>query len=320
MEGPQIARVVGPEGEAIHCDEHGRVKVRFPWDRYAADDEHASAWLRVAQPWAGPGYGGLFLPRVGHAVIVDFLAGDPDQPVITGRVYDGHNTPPYPLPAHKTRSVLRSRSQDGEGYNELHFEDAREAERIHLHAQRDLDLHTRNDRSETIGRHSHLGVHGDRLAEIHGDEHLTVQGERRERTGGDQHLSVEGTLHLKAGEAWLSECGRELHVKSGHKAVIDAGAEITLQAGGSFIKVDPSGITLSGPGIRMNSGGSPGSGSGQAALAPEVPREAELASQREVEPAPNVPRIEPIRQEAALRQAMALTQPCTPTGDDEGSA
>ncbi|WP_421621428.1 type VI secretion system Vgr family protein [Alkalilimnicola ehrlichii] len=271
MEGPQIARVVGPEGEAIHCDEHGRVKVRFPWDRYAADDEHASAWLRVAQPWAGPGYGGLFLPRVGHAVIVDFMAGDPDQPVITGRVYDGHNTPPYPLPEHKTRSVLRSRSHGGEGYNELHFEDAHDAERIHLHAQRDLDLHTRNDRSETIGRHSHLGVHGDRLAEIHGDEHLTVQGERRERTGGDQHLSVEGTLHQYQGECLLVEAGHEIHHAAGVKLILEAGAEITLRAGGSFIKLDPSGITLSGPGIRINSGGSPGSGSAQRAQTPARP-------------------------------------------------
>ncbi|RLK46391.1 hypothetical protein DFR31_2680, partial [Alkalispirillum mobile] len=120
-------------------------------------------------------------------------------------------------------------------------------------------------------RHSHLTVHGDRLAEVRGDAHLTVQGERRERTAGDQHLTVEGTLHLKAGQAWLSESGRELHLKAGQKAVLEAGAEITLQAGGSFIKLDPAGITLSGAAIRINSGGSPGSGSGQQMQAPELP-------------------------------------------------
>ncbi|WP_024329556.1 hypothetical protein, partial [Thioalkalivibrio sp. ALR17-21] len=230
--------------------------------------------------------------------------------------------PPYPLPDHKTRSVLRTRSHQAEGYNELRFDDARDAEQIHLHAQRDLDLITRNDRSETIERHSHLGVHGDRLAEVRGNEHLTVQGERREHTAADQHFTVDGTLHLKAGQAWLSESGRELHIKAGHQVVLDAGAEITLEAGGSFIKVDPSGVTLSGPSVRLNSGGSPGSGSGQAARTPALPEDAKTREPAvaQVGTEPDGPRIEPARQEAALRGEMALTQPCTPAGDDQGSA
>uniref|UniRef100_UPI0012E9C6A7 type VI secretion system Vgr family protein n=1 Tax=Thioalkalivibrio sp. ALE20 TaxID=545275 RepID=UPI0012E9C6A7 len=245
--------------------------------RYAEDNEHASAWIRVAQAWAGPGYGSVLLPRIGHAVIVDFLEGDPDRPVVTGAVHDGDNPPPYPLPEHKTRSVLRTRSHQAEGYNELRFDDARDAEQIHLHAQRDLDLITRNDRSETIERHSHLGVHGDRLAEVRGNEHLTVQGERREHTAADQHLTVDGTLHQRFGTAQLVEAGREIHHAAGTKIVLDAGAEITLQAGGSFIKVDPSGVTLSGPNVRLNSGGSPGSGSPPQVQMPEHPRSADAS-------------------------------------------
>ncbi|WP_019592908.1 type VI secretion system Vgr family protein [Thioalkalivibrio sp. ALE18] len=277
VDGPQIARVVGPEGEEIHCDEHARVKLRFPWDRYAEDNEHASAWIRVAQAWAGPGYGSVLLPRIGHAVIVDFLEGDPDRPVVTGAVHDGDNPPPYPLPEHKTRSVLRTRSHQADGYNELRFDDARDAEQIHLHAQRDLDLITRNDRSETIERHSHLGVHGDRLAEVRGNEHLTVQGERREHTAADQHLTVDGTLHQRFGTAQLVEAGREIHHAAGTKIVLDAGAEITLEAGGSFIKIDPSGVTVSGPNVRLNSGGSPGSGSPPQVQMPEHPRSADAS-------------------------------------------
>ncbi|RLK46547.1 hypothetical protein DFR31_2679, partial [Alkalispirillum mobile] len=169
-------------------------------------------------------------------------------------------------------------------------------------------------------RHSHLTVHGDRLAEVRGDAHLTVQGERRERTGGDQHLTVDGTLHQNLGTAQLIEAGREIHQVAGMNLVLEAGAEITLQAGGSFIKIDPAGITLSGAGIRMNSGGSPSAGSGQAAQTPALPEEAKkdepAASQ--VRTKLDGPRIESVRQEAALRRERALTQPCTPADDDQG--
>ncbi|MCH4565656.1 type VI secretion system tip protein VgrG, partial [Halomonas sp. EGI 63088] len=161
VDGPQVAFVVGPEGEEIHCDEHGRVKVRFPWDRYAdpdtagaggeAAERGASAWLRVSQGWAGGGYGSIAIPRIGHEVIVSFLEGDPDQPLITGRTYHAVNTPPYPLPEHKTRTVLRTQSHQGDGFNELRFEDQAEREQIWLHAQKDLELLTNHDRTEEIG-------------------------------------------------------------------------------------------------------------------------------------------------------------------------
>ncbi|MBD3895600.1 type VI secretion system tip protein VgrG, partial [Halomonas sp. ML-15] len=200
VDGPQVAFVVGPEGEEIHCDEHGRVKVQFPWDRYAEPDDTASAWIRVAQGWAGGGYGSIAIPRIGHEIIVSFLEGDPDQPLITGRTYHAVNTPPYELPAHKTRTVIRTQSHQGEGFNELRFEDQADQEQIWLHAQKDLELLTNNDRTEEIGNDSHLMVHHDRISEIDSDDHHSVHGQRHEHTEGSQHLIVQGTLHVKAGQ------------------------------------------------------------------------------------------------------------------------
>ncbi|MDC0662910.1 type VI secretion system Vgr family protein [Marinobacter sp. SS21] len=279
MDGPQIAIVTGPAGEEIHCDELGRVKVRFPWDRRllsgevesSKDDEHSSAWLRVSQGWAGGQYGFMAVPRIGHEVIVSFLDGDPDQPIITGRNYHATNTPPYALPEHKTRTVLKTQSHKGEGSNELRFEDEAGQEQIYLHAQRDLDLLTEHDRTEVIKHDSHLTVENDRIGHIKANDHLTVNGERREQIGQDHSFNVTGTLHLKAGTAWLSESGTELHIKAGQKAIIEAGAEITLKAGGSFVKIDPSGVALSGPTVKLNGGGSPGSGSGQSVQVPGLP-------------------------------------------------
>ena len=271
MDGPQIAIVTGPEGEEIHCDEHGRVKVRFPWDRYSKNDEHSSAWLRVSQGWAGGQYGFMALPRIGHEVIVSFLDGDPDQPIITGRTYHATNTPPYSLPEHKTRTTLKTQTHKGEGSNELRFEDEAGKEQVYVHAQKDLDLLTENDRTEVIKRDSHLTVDRHRIGHIKGNDHTTVNGEQRRKVGGDHSFSVSGTLHLKAGQAWLSEAGTELHIKAGQKAVIEAGAEITLKAGGSFVKIDASGVALSGAALNLNAGGSPGKGSGQKVQAPEMP-------------------------------------------------
>ncbi|MCG7198094.1 type VI secretion system tip protein VgrG, partial [Marinobacter pelagius] len=279
MDGPQIAIVTGPEGEEIHCDAHGRVKVRFPWDRHlrpgavasASNNEHSSAWLRVSQGWAGGQYGFMALPRIGHEVIVSFLDGDPDQPIITGRTYHATHQPPYELPAHKTRTTLKTSTHKGEGSNELRFEDEADQEQIYLHAQKDLDLLTGHNRTEVIRNDSHLTVEKDLLSHTKGSGHHTVDGEKREQTGKDHSFSVSGTLHLKAGSAWLTESGTEVHIKAGQKAVIEAGAEITLKAGGSFVKIDPAGVALGGASIRMNAGGSAGKGSGQQVRVPALP-------------------------------------------------
>ncbi|WP_134016772.1 type VI secretion system Vgr family protein [Modicisalibacter xianhensis] len=284
VDGPQVAFVVGPEGEEIHCDPHGRVKVRFLWDRYAKGDTAgasgnaaegaSSAWLRVSQGWAGGGYGAMAIPRIGHEVIVSFLEGDPDQPLITGRTYHAVNTPPYPLPEYKTRTVIRTQTHKGEGFNELRFEDEKDREQIWIHAQKDLELLTEHDRTEKIRNDSFLTLKRDRLEEIGRDTHLTVHGQRREKIDTAQSLTVNGSLHLKAGKAWLSESGRELHIKAGQQVVVEAGDELTLAAGGSFLKLDASGITIVGPKVRINAGGSAGNGSDQAAEAPRLPGQA----------------------------------------------
>jgi type VI secretion system secreted protein VgrG len=272
MDGPQMAIVTGPAGEEIHCDEHGRVKVRFPWDRYSKNDENSSAWLRVSQGWAGGQYGFMALPRIGHEVIVSFLDGDPDQPIITGRTYHATNTPPYSLPEHKTRTTLKTKTHKGEGSNELRFEDEAGEEQIYVHAQKDLDLLTENNRTEVVNNDSHLNVGNNRHTHVKANDDLTIDGEKKEQTAADHSFIVNGTLHLSAGTAWLTDSGTELHIKAGQKATIEAGAEITLMAGGAVAKIDPAGVHLMGASIRLNSGGAPGVGGGVKAQAADMPK------------------------------------------------
>ncbi|MBF57504.1 MAG: type VI secretion system tip protein VgrG [Halomonas sp.] len=290
VDGPQVAFVVGPEGEEIYCDEHGRVKVQFPWDRYAEPNETASCWVRVAQGWAGGGYGSMAIPRIGHEVIVSFLEGDPDQPLVTGRNYHAVNTPPYPLPEHKTRTVIRTQSHKSEGFNELRFEDATGEEQIWLHAQKDLELLTLNDRTEEIRRDSHLKVRNDRISEIDNDDHHTVHGNRYTKVNGNDHLTVDGTQHMRLGQAYLAEAGQEIHHKAGMKVVIEAGSEITLKVGGSFIKLDPSGVSIVGSQVNINSGGNPGNGSGQATESPLLPGHA-MAEVHQAIPPTSLPKL-----------------------------
>ncbi|EPE2651627.1 type VI secretion system Vgr family protein [Vibrio fluvialis] len=271
VDGPMIAMVVGPEGEEIFCDEHGRVKLHFPWDRYSNGDEHSSCWVRVSQGWAGSQYGMIAIPRIGHEVIVSFLNGDPDQPIVTGRTYHATNTAPYALPDNKTKTVLRTETHQGQGYNELSFEDQAGSEQIYLHAQKDFDGLIENDHTSVIKHDKHLTVENDRFTQIKNNQHLTVGGESRESVTGNRTLMVEGSLHVKTGSVWVNESGTEVHIKAGQKVVIEAGSEITVKAGGSFVKVDPAGVHLSGAGVNLNSGGSPGSGSGFSGQAATLP-------------------------------------------------
>ncbi|MBY8032973.1 type VI secretion system tip protein VgrG [Vibrio fluvialis] len=271
VDGPMIATVVGPAGEEIFCDEHGRVKLHFPWDRYSNGDEHSSCWVRVSQGWAGSQYGMIAIPRIGHEVIVSFLNGDPDQPIVTGRTYHATNTAPYALPDNKTKTVLRTETHQGQGYNELSFEDQAGSEQIYLHAQKDFDGLIENDHTSVIKHDKHLTVENDRFTQIKNNQHLTVGGESRESVTGNRTLMVEGALHVKTGSVWVNESGTEVHIKAGQKVVIEAGSEITVKAGGSFVKVDPAGVHLSGAGVNLNSGGSPGSGSGFSGQAATLP-------------------------------------------------
>ncbi|BEE16588.1 type IV secretion protein Rhs [Aeromonas enteropelogenes] len=276
VDGPQIAMVVGPEGEEIYCDEHGRVKLQFPWDRYGSSNDQSSCWVRVSQGWAGGQYGMMAIPRIGHEVIVSFLEGDPDQPIVTGRTYHATNRPPYELPANKTRTVLRTETHQGEGFNELRFEDQAGQEEIYLRGQKDLNVLIENDAAWHIKHDEHRDVDNERVTRIKANDHLTVEGEKRDHIKADYSLTVDASLHQKLGQSLLVAAGQEVHIKVGDKLVLEAGSEITLKGGGSFVKVDPSGVKLVGPGIKLNAGGSPGSGSGWAGQAPVAPKGVEV--------------------------------------------
>ncbi|MGT6365659.1 type VI secretion system tip protein TssI/VgrG, partial [Escherichia coli] len=166
VDGPQSAIVTGPAGEEIFCDEHGRVRVKFHWDRYHGMTEESSCWVRVSQAWAGPGFGNLAIPRVGQEVIVDFLNGDPDQPIIMGRTYHEDNRSPGDLPGTKTQMTIRSKTYKGSGFNELRFEDATSNEQVYIHAQKNMDTEVLNDRTTDV-KHDHTETIGN-------DQKITV--------------------------------------------------------------------------------------------------------------------------------------------------
>ncbi len=271
VDGPMIAFVVGPDGEEIFCDEHGRVKLHFPWDRYSNSDEQSSCWVRVSQGWAGSQYGMSAIPRIGHEVIVSFLNGDPDQPIVTGGTYNENNIPPYVLPDHKTKTVLRTETHQGDGYNELSFEDQVDEETIFLHAQKDYDGITNNDHTRVVHNDKHLTVDRHDYTKVKRNQHESTKGESRTAVDKNRTFVIDGDMHVKAGKVWVNESGSEIHIKAGQKVVIESGAEITAVAGGSFVKVDPAGVHLSGAGINLNSGGSAGAGSGFSGLVAKLP-------------------------------------------------
>jgi type VI secretion system secreted protein VgrG len=179
IRGPQTARVVGADGEEIDVDQHCRIRVEFHWSRHDGQNDAMSCWMRVGQSWAGPGWGALFVPRIGHEVIVQFLEGDPDRPLVTGSLYNGANPPPYDLPADKTKSTIKSESSvGGGGFNELRFEDAKGSEEIFLHAEKDWNTVVGNDNSEGIGHDQSLNVGHDRHKVIDNDSTEEVKGNK----------------------------------------------------------------------------------------------------------------------------------------------
>jgi type VI secretion system secreted protein VgrG len=189
VQGPQTAVVVGPSGEEIFTDELGRVRVQFHWDRRGKNDEHSSCWIRVSQYWAGKGWGAIHIPRIGHEVIVDFLEGDPDQPIVVGRVYNGTNVPPYKLPDNKTQSGVKSRSSlqgTPDNFNEIRFEDLKGQEEINIHAERNLSTSVEADESRSVGH--------DRSTTIDHDDVLTVKHDRKitVKEGNETHIVEKG--------------------------------------------------------------------------------------------------------------------------------
>ncbi|HEX5751558.1 MAG TPA: type VI secretion system tip protein TssI/VgrG [Archangium sp.] len=285
VRGVQTATVVGPAGEEIHVDEHGRVKVQFHWDREGKHDDKSSCWVRVSQPWGGEMWGAMFIPRIGQEVVVDFIEGDPDRPLITGRVYNGLNPTPYPLPEEKTKSTFRTNtSPGGEGFNELRFEDKKSQEQVFIHAQRNMDVHVKNDSMENIlhNRHQTIGSNGkdgkvgdqneliyrDKSLKVHrhsqehiggdlklhvggidgeGNQDVIIEAVRKEKVGADSHLTVGANRNEKVGETWSITVGQDLQVKAGANHALEAGQEIHLKSMNIIIEAG-AGLTLKGPG------------------------------------------------------------------------
>ncbi|MBN2271775.1 MAG: type VI secretion system tip protein VgrG [Sedimentisphaerales bacterium] len=300
--GPQTAIVVGPSGEEIHTDEYGRVKVLFHWDRYGKADENSSCWIRVAQVWAGKNWGAMYIPRIGQEVIIEFIEGDPDRPIITGRVYNGQAMPPYELPSEKTKSTLKSNSsKGGQGFNEIRYEDKKGDEQIFIHAEKNLDIRVKNDRFETIKNNRHLHVEKDKFEHVDNNRSEKVDADHKEEIGKDRHLKVKGKEAKEVAKSLsLTVKGDVIEVfKKNHSEqttqnyylkamgiVIEAMKGITLKCGGSSVVLDPAGVTVKGAMVtidggmtRINSGpGSPPTpGRAGSVVAPVVPVKAEDA-------------------------------------------
>ncbi|HEY4120536.1 MAG TPA: type VI secretion system tip protein TssI/VgrG [Byssovorax sp.] len=231
--GVQTAVVVGPPGQDVHCDELGRVKVRFHWEHGGGDDAHAS-WVRVGQAWAGPGYGALFVPRVGNEVLVDFECGDVDRPIIVGSVYNGANLPPASLPEERGVAVLRASSTPGgDGVSELRMDAQRGKEHVRLVAHRDLTVRVGGDKAEAVAASERLFVGGDRGRAVEGSESVAVQKDRSLRVRGAQVIGVGGDEARAVGGDADVAIGGDRATEVGGKSTEIIGEDLVLRVGGS---------------------------------------------------------------------------------------
>jgi type VI secretion system secreted protein VgrG len=284
VQGPQPALVVGKAGEEIWVDNYGRVIVQFYWDRLGNNDENSSCWVRVSQPWAGGNWGAMWIPRIGQEVIVSFLEGDPDRPIITGRVYNAEEMPPYPLPDNQTVSTFKSRSSKGGGssnFNELRFEDKMGSEQIFMNAEKEMDLRVETNSREFIGASRHLIVTNDQIEQVQGDKHIHVEGKLFEQidsdsslqitgkqmentngdqsigVGGDQKVQVTGNASLQVGQNQKEQVGGDVSLRVtgnrqeqvGQNYNVSATMAINLTGGTSVVITGgPEGVCLNGPG------------------------------------------------------------------------
>jgi len=281
--GVQSATVTGPEGQEIHVDEFGRVRVQFPWDRVGKNNDESSVWMRVSQGWAGSGFGIIAIPRIGQEVLVGFLGGDPDDPILVGRVYNAVNPVPYKLPENKTVSGWKTNSSPTTGgYNELKLEDKAQKELIYIQAQKDLHKLVKRDWTERIERHhhrtvlenQHLVVKKDKRELIKKDDHLHVEGHRMEKIDGSTSLTVGSDQQEKIGNKHAVEAGNEIHLKAGSKVVLEAGSQLTIKGPGGHVTIHGGGIDIVGTLVKINSGGAAASGSGSSPTAPKDAEEA----------------------------------------------
>lgn len=277
--GPQTAMVVAPAGDEMYIDSLGRVNIQFMWDKLRKPNKVDNTWVRVAQQWAGNGWGTFFWPRLKDEVIVQFLNGDPDNPVIVGSVYNGVNVPKYALPDHSTRSGLVTRSSKGgsaKNANELRFEDKTGSEQIFLNAEKDMDHRTEKDNRRFVGGKDSLIVKGGQYEQIGADFHkeikansvekiasksdIHVGADLTEKVGGSYSEKVGSNHAEKVGQNYSLDAGTEVYIKAGMSVVIEAGMELTLKAAGGFINIGPAGVAISGTMVMINSGGAAGTG------------------------------------------------------------
>ncbi|AML57959.1 Uncharacterized protein conserved in bacteria [Serratia rubidaea] len=200
--GPQTARVVGPQGESIWTDKYGRIKVKFHWDRLAKGDDTSSCWVRVSSAWAGQGFGGVQIPRVNDEVVIDFINGDPDRPIVIGRVYNEASMPPWALPAAATQMGFMSRSKDGtpDNANALRFEDKAGSEQVWIQAERNMDTNVKNDESHSVGGHHNFIVTKNHESQVNGEYRQSTQYNRSELVGGDYAMKTQQQIMLSSGE------------------------------------------------------------------------------------------------------------------------
>jgi hypothetical protein len=313
IEGTQTAIVVGPEGEEIYTDEYGRVKVSFHWDREGESNEKSSCWIRVSSAWAGAGWGAIQIPRIGQEVIVDFLEGDPDRPIITGRVYNGTHRAPHALPSHKTKSTLKSNSsKGGGGFNEIRLEDKKGEEQIFVHAEKDQDLRIKNDRFEWVGHNRHQVVKQDKFEHVENNSHRQIDSDQFERInndrslniGGKQAIAIEASYSFTVGDdvieifkAHHNEQTTETYYLKANGTIIEATGGITLKCGGSSVVIDSGGVTVTGPSVTVDGslvkiaagpGTSPMTGTAKSAATPAAPQPAREADTAYFKKAPAV--------------------------------
>ncbi|MBH3940808.1 type VI secretion system tip protein VgrG [Pseudomonas aeruginosa] len=210
IDGTQPATVVGPPNEEIYCDKWGRVKIQFPWDRLGNFDDHSSCWVRAVQNWAGAAWGHMAIPRIGQEVLVVFMNGDPDQPIIVGRTFMATQPPPYELPRHKTRMTIKSQTHKGQGFNELRFEDEAGQEEVFIHAQKDQNNVVNNDETTQVGH--------DRSERVENDETVSIGHNRKEDVGNDETISIGRHRKEDVGKNETISIGRNRRVTiGGHK-------------------------------------------------------------------------------------------------------
>jgi len=290
VHGSQTAVVVGPSGEEIYVDEYGRVKVQFFWDRLGKKDENSSCWIRVSQPWAGKAWGSIWTPRIGQEVVVDFLEGDPNQPLITGRVYNAMQVVPYTLPDNKTQSGFKSRSSlngTPDDYNEIRFEDKKGQEDFVMWAQKDyhrtvenddttLVMHDRmktinhdettkvgHDRTEQVGNNEKITIGNDRTEQVGNNENITINASRTETVQQNEQITIGQNRtenvgqqeQITIGQQRQVNVGMEDQLTVGTELQVQAGVQISLQAGASSIMMNDAQISLTSPMIQISGSG-----------------------------------------------------------------